>query len=254
MYYVYALIDPRDNTIFYVGKGQKDRASVHTKLVKLGKPSENPYKDNVIKNILNEGLEPIIDYVLHTSNEADAYKLEEDLIKQYGRRKYDEGGILTNLCENATPPHGEYSLERRQKYRDRMIGNKINTGRIQSTEEKIQRSNTLKQAYSSGELVVTDEKRELLSKIHKGKVVSVETRKKQSIIATEQRKEVKGKSYAEIYGPEKANAIKAKLALNPPPNRRPVEINGISYESIKAAARALGLSDYKVLKLLGSQK
>ena len=37
MYYVYALIDPRNNKIFYIGKGLNNRMYVHLQLAKRKK-------------------------------------------------------------------------------------------------------------------------------------------------------------------------------------------------------------------------
>lgn len=96
IYYVYELIDPRNDRTFYVGKGSGNRAYQHAKF-KDG--NNNPYKDRVIKKILNENLEPIVKFV-HTNihNEDQAYNLETALIKEIGIDN------LTNICEDAKPP------------------------------------------------------------------------------------------------------------------------------------------------------
>lgn len=103
MYYVYELIDPRNNMPFYVGKGSGRRAVTHLWPVP---ETRNEYKENKIAAIRNHGLEPIIKYVAENIvDEGLAYKIEEDLIKQYGRKGYDENGILTNICKDARPPN-----------------------------------------------------------------------------------------------------------------------------------------------------
>ena len=249
MFYVYILKDPRTNLPFYVGKGKNNRAYDHIKKNLQGKNTENPYKDHVVRQILAEGLMPIIEYVYKTDDEADAYNYETTLIKKYGRRRYDEHGILTNLCEDNRPPHDNYSEERRQKYRNNMLGNKINLGRKQSDDEKRKRSESLKRAYDTGKRKMSDETKAILSRTHKGKVVSEETRDKMKKSAKAAKANWKCKTITEILGLEKAANKAAKLSALPPPNRKPVSIDGIIYDSIRSAAIALGISEYKAKKL-----
>ena len=95
-YYVYALIDPRNNKPFYIGKGSGDRAYQHTRF-KDG--NDNPYKDRKIKSILKENLEIIVKLIhADIDSESLAYSLEESIIKEIGLEN------LTNMTENARPP------------------------------------------------------------------------------------------------------------------------------------------------------
>ena len=103
MYYVYELIDPRVNLPFYVGKGTGNRVYFHLSEQSRAK-SDNERKFNKIQKIRKDGYEPEIKIVKYFDNEEDAYNYEEVLIKQYGRIRYDEGGILTNICESSRPP------------------------------------------------------------------------------------------------------------------------------------------------------
>ena len=103
MYYVYELIDPRVNLPFYVGKGTGNRVYFHLSEQSRVK-SDNERKFNKIQKIRKDGYEPEIKIVKYFDNEEDAYNYEEVLIKQYGRIRYDENGILTNICENLRPP------------------------------------------------------------------------------------------------------------------------------------------------------
>ena len=103
MYYVYELIDPRVNLPFYVGKGKNDRVYFHLSEKSRAK-SDNERKFNKIQKIRKEGYEPEIKIVEYFENENDAYVYEEQLIKKYGRSRYDENGILTNICESSRPP------------------------------------------------------------------------------------------------------------------------------------------------------
>lgn len=103
MYYVYQLIDPRNNLPFYIGKGKGNRAQTH--LFESAKV-QNLYKDNKIRAIRNEGLEPKIEYIAENIiDEQLAYKIERDMIKHYGRKGYEYFGILTNVCEDNRPPN-----------------------------------------------------------------------------------------------------------------------------------------------------
>ena len=103
MYYVYELIDPRVNLPFYVGKGKDKRVYFHLSEKSRAK-SDNFKKFDKIKKIRKEGYEPEVKIVQYFEDENDAYEYEEKLIKTYGRRDIDEGGILTNICESSRPP------------------------------------------------------------------------------------------------------------------------------------------------------
>lgn len=103
MYYVYELIDPRINLPFYVGKGKNDRVYFHLSEKSRAK-SDNERKFNKIQKIRECGYEPEIKIVKYFDNEDDAYFYEELLIQKYGRIRYDENGILTNICESSRPP------------------------------------------------------------------------------------------------------------------------------------------------------
>jgi len=103
MYYVYELIDPRVNIPFYLGKGKGKRVYFHLSEKSRAK-SDNFKKFDKIKKIRKEGYEPEVKIVQYFEDENDAYEYEEKLIKIYGRRDIDEGGILTNICESSRPP------------------------------------------------------------------------------------------------------------------------------------------------------
>lgn len=103
MYYVYELIDPRVNLPFYVGKGKDKRVYFHLSERTRAK-SDNFKKFDKIKKIRKEGYEPEVKIVQYFEDENDAYEYEEKLIRTYGRRDIDEGGILTNICESSRPP------------------------------------------------------------------------------------------------------------------------------------------------------
>ena len=101
MFYVYSLNDPRTNQPFYIGKGSGDRCYHHLSGKVTG---ENPYKDRVINQIRLSGFEPLVVIIQSGLDEEAAYDAECQLIKKYGRRRYDKNGILTNLCEDKRSP------------------------------------------------------------------------------------------------------------------------------------------------------
>ena len=81
-HYVYLLIDPRDNSIFYVGKGQGDRIFAHAKgALKETEQSTLSPKNDLIKEIINEGKE--VDYRMvrwGLEKEEKAFEIESILI------------------------------------------------------------------------------------------------------------------------------------------------------------------------------
>jgi|LakMenEpi03Aug12_release.lakeMendotaPanAssembly.Ray.scaffolds.fasta_scaffold384667_3 hypothetical protein len=82
-YYVYLLIDPRNNKPFYVGKGCGDRCYEHLKDYE----NTNQNKLNVIKEIKNDGLEVQVVIINDNLPEIIAFKIE---------------GFLINTIENLT--------------------------------------------------------------------------------------------------------------------------------------------------------
>lgn len=78
-HYVYLYIDPRNNQIFYVGKGKGDRAFSH-----LFDTSERA-KTQRISEIRSEGKEPIIELVVHgIEDDETVRRIEASVIDLFG--------------------------------------------------------------------------------------------------------------------------------------------------------------------------
>lgn len=105
-YYVYVYLDPRKPGCFsydhlsfqyepfYVGKGSRDRSTVHLEQHNI-KRNYNAYLNNKLKKLMKEGISPIIIKLIDHAPEAICFQLEIDTIKLIGRKP--EGGPLTNI-------------------------------------------------------------------------------------------------------------------------------------------------------------
>lgn len=93
VYYVYGLIDPRNNQYFYIGKGKGKRFSSHLKPKRL---DFNTAKLDKIKSIQEAGFEIKIEILFPNLDEETAFELERITIYKLGREVFNEG-ILTNL-------------------------------------------------------------------------------------------------------------------------------------------------------------
>lgn len=98
-YYVYELIDPRTNQPFYVGKGSGNRDLSHFKEAKwVENRWINKIKCQIINNIELSHRQVTIKRVKRDLFEDEAYQLEVELIKKYGKI-IDGSGILSNIAD-----------------------------------------------------------------------------------------------------------------------------------------------------------
>lgn len=105
MYYVYGLIDPRTGQPFYIGKGKDDRALSHFSERSLLLEG-NTKKNAKIRKLQSLNFKPVIEfYATNIVSEDVAYSIEESLILFYGRKGYEEHGVLTNICLGSRPPN-----------------------------------------------------------------------------------------------------------------------------------------------------
>jgi hypothetical protein len=99
MFYVYQLIDPRNDKVFYIGKGQRGRAWQHERNARNGDVDCNWAKYHTIRAIVAEGLTVTVNIVEEFDIETEAYNFEEILIHGTpGITNIHQGGeIMRNL-------------------------------------------------------------------------------------------------------------------------------------------------------------
>lgn len=175
-YYVYELIDPKSDELFYVGKGLNKRMYSHYNRVRTGHVLSNEKLYYKLKSLIDENLKPIYNKVFITTNETIAYNKEVELIKKHGREK------LCNLTEGGNGSRDSMGL----------VGAKISKAKMGKPNLKIAgKNNPAKRP----------EVRRKISIALTGKKLSEET--KQKI-----RKFSLGKTNEEIYGKEKAKQMR----------------------------------------------
>ncbi len=83
-YYVYFLQDPRNNTVFYIGKGEGNRVFAHVECAIKSTDTDN-LKEEIIKDIIGSG-HKVKHYILrHGLTEDEAFQLESALIDFIGK-------------------------------------------------------------------------------------------------------------------------------------------------------------------------
>lgn len=164
-FYVYHIINPITNRIFYVGKGTGNRCKQH--LTDKKEYSFNKRLNGYIRNLIENKTQPIIIKIAENLSEEIAYKLEENEIKKYGRVGFEENGILLNILESGRPP--KFEGEDHPWW-----------GRSHTEESKQKISNTKKENFKSGKQIPrsgfthTQETKEKISKANTGKKRSEE--------------------------------------------------------------------------------
>jgi len=96
-YYVYHLIDPRDNFIFYVGKGSGNRIKQHISDAKAGKV-QNAEKHRRIEDIHKAGLNVVELIVADNLTEDHAFIIERGMIQDMKHNGITNiaNGFMTN--------------------------------------------------------------------------------------------------------------------------------------------------------------
>lgn len=101
-YYVYHLVDPRSDEVFYIGKGKGNRIERHEKEARKG--SEHP-KCDVIRSIWGDGLQVKRIKVKQFASEQAAYDFEREEVRRVGLEN------LTNLCDGGGTAIGSQPVE-----------------------------------------------------------------------------------------------------------------------------------------------
>lgn len=119
---IYALVDPRNNDIRYIGKSLNYdlRPKLHWKSGSM-KREKNPFKRKWLQDLINLNLEPkiyFVDFVYHFDNKQIAnsllYLKEEQYIKKFKEYGYN----LTNLFSNGDSSGHDFSNKTKKKMSD----------------------------------------------------------------------------------------------------------------------------------------
>jgi len=213
IFYVYLLLDPTNFYLpFYVGMGSGNRCYDH--YLETENTTCNRLKFRKIRKLKLLGFKPYIKIWQNNLSREDAFLLEIELIKKFGRKHYgDKKGILLNVSEggDAGPrlfgedngfygkSHSEvtkrqigdkskqkiYSEEYRKKISDAL------SGKEKSEDHKLKISNSLTGKEKSAE------HRKKIGAAHKGKIIS-----------TEQRNQISEKMTGRKFSPETIEKMK----------------------------------------------
>lgn len=93
--YVYALVDPRNNRIFYIGKGKGNRVFQHAK-DSLNEDDQS-LRLETIRSIMRDGKQVQLYILRHNLTEETAYIVESVLIDLLTYGKFNTATLLANV-------------------------------------------------------------------------------------------------------------------------------------------------------------
>ena len=94
-YYVYCLVDPRNNNIFYVGKGCGNRVFNHAENAMA--EEDDSLKLNTIREIINQGLDVKYYILRHGLTEEVSFTVESAIIDLLTYPAFNRENLLTNI-------------------------------------------------------------------------------------------------------------------------------------------------------------
>jgi hypothetical protein len=213
-YYVYHIINPITNRIFYIGKGCGSRCKQH--LTDKKEYAFNKRLNGYIRNLIDDNNIPIITKVAENLNEEEAYLLEESQIKKYGRVGFDENGILLNILESGRPP--SFKGEDHHWW-----------GKKHSEESKKKMSETKKKMYAS-EMFVHPQKGKPLSDETKAKISKSNTGKKRTKEVIEKTRQLSlGRPQTDFQKQRAREANQKKWLVITPEGKEEIVINLTKY-------------------------
>lgn len=128
-FYVYLLVDSRDNTVFYVGKGHGNRVHDHVKEAMAGNDECNPEKNAKIREILDAGayVKPYI--VRWGMTEEEAFCVEAAMIDFLSSSL--KPGKLTNMVSGHHS--GEYGLQTLDELSEKLTTGDLDVDNLEDT-------------------------------------------------------------------------------------------------------------------------
>lgn len=170
-YYIYTHTRVGDEHPFYVGKGFGNRAY------------STQSRSQFWKNVAKDGYR--IEFEFENLSEEDAFQMEKDMIKMYGRRDLGTG-CLVNLTGGGEGSSGwVHSEESRKKISKVKKGNTYMKGKTLSEETKSKMSKAKKGNLSKTGMKTSEETKRKISEAQKGKIFSDKHKQKMSEKAKE---------------------------------------------------------------------
>lgn len=172
IFYVYIYLAPKSNAPFYVGKGKNSRYKSHLNAAKNKK--SDSFMSRKIRKIQRETKQdPEIIFFKENLSEDEAFSIEIELIKRWGRKDSKTGPLL-NLTDGGESDSGRIiSDEERKRFSERRKGwISWNTGMKMSSEH------CQKLSEGSRRIPHTEETKQILREAHLGKKHSEETKLK----------------------------------------------------------------------------